>query len=61
MAVQNVLAGYALEDDYPELRDCVLVCATEKRTAEDRALYLQHLERVLGKLAKPPCPVQPKF
>ncbi len=61
MAVQNVLAGYALEDDYPELRDCVLVCATEKRTAEDRALYLQHLERVLGTLAKPPCPVQPKF
>jgi len=61
MAVQNVLAGYALEEDYPELQGCVLVCATEKRTAEDRALYLQHLERVLGKLAKPACPVQPRF
>ena len=61
MAVQNVLAGLALEEHYPALRGCLLVCATEKRTAEDLALYLQHLERILGKLAAPSCPVRPRL
>ena len=61
MAVQNVLAGLSLEEHYPELKDCLLVCATEKRTAEDRALYVQHLDRILKKLAAATCPVQPRF
>ena len=51
MAAQNVLAGYPLEDEYPELKDCILVCATEKRTAEDRAAYLHLLQEVLARSA----------
>jgi glycine dehydrogenase subunit 1 len=61
MAAQNVLAGLALEPHYPELRGCILVCATERRSPEDVALYLQHLERILNKLAAPACPVRPRL
>jgi glycine dehydrogenase subunit 1 len=61
MAVQNVLAGVPLEGDCPALRDCILVCATEKRLPEDIDLYVQHLDRILRKLAAPACPVRPKM
>jgi glycine dehydrogenase subunit 1 len=61
MAVQNLLAGLSLEEYYPELAGCVLVCATEKRTREDVDLYATHLERVVRRLGAPACPVQPKF
>jgi len=61
MAVQNVLAGYSLEEYFPELQNCILVCATEKRTEEDIDRYVQHLERILSKLSAPTCPVKPKF
>ena len=61
MAVQNVLAGYSLEEYFPELQNCILVCATEKRTEEDIDRYVQHLERILSKLSAPTCPVKPNF
>jgi glycine dehydrogenase subunit 1 len=32
---RNVIAGYPLGRDYPELRDCLLVCATEMTTTDD--------------------------
>ncbi|VAW57151.1 Glycine dehydrogenase [decarboxylating] (glycine cleavage system P1 protein) [hydrothermal vent metagenome] len=40
LADQNILAGYDLSmdypvKDYPELENCILVCATELRVAED--------------------------
>ena len=60
MAAENVLAGYPLEDEYPELKDCILVCATEKRTAEDRAAYLRLLQEVLERSAAGvPRPAEP--
>jgi glycine dehydrogenase subunit 1 len=34
MARQDILAGYDLSADYPELGNALLVCATEMRTAE---------------------------
>ena len=61
MAAQNVLAGYSLQDDYPALENCLLVCATEKRTQQDVAGYVGHMERILTKLKAPACPVQPKI
>jgi glycine dehydrogenase subunit 1 len=35
LAEQNILAGYALGRDYPELADCLLVCCTENNTREE--------------------------
>ena len=46
---QNLLPGFALADDYPELENCLLVCATETRTDEDIETYAGHLERILEK------------
>lgn len=32
---KKILGGYDLSKDYPELKDCMLVCVTEKRTAKE--------------------------
>jgi len=61
MAAQNVLAGYSLQNEYPELENCLLVCATEKRTQQDVDGYIGHMERILAKLKAPACPVKPKI
>lgn len=49
LAVQDVLGGYPLAEDYPELGNALLVCATEMRGEEDIAAYARHLERILGR------------
>ena len=61
LAVQNIVPGYALADDYPELGNCLLVCATETKTAADIDAYAEHLERISKRLQKPDCPVAPKM
>ena len=45
MRQQGILAGIALSSWYPELRDCLLVCATETKTDEDIHTYVQALEQ----------------
>lgn len=57
----NLQPGYELADDYPELADCLLVCATETKTAEDLDLYRDHMARVIEKQTAAGCPVQPKM
>ncbi len=57
----NLQPGYPLADDYPELADCLLVCATETKTEEDLDLYQDHLARVISKQTTAGCPVQPKM
>jgi len=47
LAVQDLLGGYAVERHYPELGNCLLVCATETRTEEDIETYAGHLARIL--------------
>lgn len=44
----GILGGYALEHDFPELKNCVLVCATETRTAADIEKYRAALAAVLA-------------
>ncbi len=48
MAEQNVSAGYALEEDYPELRNCLLICSTEKHALQDIEQYVSYLDKVLS-------------
>jgi glycine dehydrogenase subunit 1 len=47
LAERNVLAGYALGRDYPELADGLLVCCTENNTREE----IDRLVEGLGALA----------
>ncbi|MBI5329636.1 MAG: aminomethyl-transferring glycine dehydrogenase subunit GcvPA [Betaproteobacteria bacterium] len=56
LRAQGILGGYDLGADYPELKDCILVCATETKTDEDLAAYAQQLERILSRRREaPPC------
>ena len=61
LAAHNVLGGFDLTDDYPELGNALLVCATEMRTAADIDDYANKLARIMAARAQAKCPVEPKF
>ena len=61
LAAQNVLGGYNLSMDYPELGNALLVCATETKNTEDIETYARHLERILSKQKPFNCPITPKL
>lgn len=47
LAKRGVQGGYALKDAYPELGDCLLICATETKTTADLMAFAKHLADVL--------------
>lgn len=61
LAAHNILGGYWLGDEYPELADCLLVCATEKRTQAELELFADKLGRVIKARTSASCPVRPKL
>lgn len=50
LAERGILGGYALADDYPELQNCLLICATETKTEDDLDAYIEALEEILERL-----------
>ncbi len=48
LASQNLLPGFALQDDYPELENSLLVCATETKTGQDLARYAELLGQAIA-------------
>lgn len=57
LAARNLLGGYALAQEYPELEGCLLICATETRGDEDIAAYAEHLEKIISRqLPAAACP-----
>lgn len=48
MAGEGILGGYALNEDYPELGEALLVCATETKTGADLDRYVATLGRALA-------------
>jgi glycine dehydrogenase subunit 1 len=61
LAAHNVLGGFDLSDDYPELGNAVLVCATELRSADDIENYRGKLERVIASQVETPCQLKPDW
>ena len=61
LAAHNVLGGYALGLDYPELAPAVLVCATEMRTRDEMDQFATKLARVIATRTQARCPVEPKL
>jgi glycine dehydrogenase subunit 1 len=61
LAAHNILGGFDLGLDYPELDPALLVCATELRTEEEMQAYGAKLARVIATRTQPRCPVEPKF
>jgi len=45
---RNILGGYDLSTDYPELGNAILVCATEMRTAEEINEYASALKEIMA-------------
>lgn len=48
LATNNLLGGYDLGKDYPELGNALLVCATEKRTDAEIENYRDKLNGILN-------------
>jgi glycine dehydrogenase subunit 1 len=48
MHADNILPGFVLHHDYPELENALLVCATECTEEEDIDHFVEHLSRVLS-------------
>jgi glycine dehydrogenase subunit 1 len=48
LAQQNILAGYDLSADYPELGHALLVCATEARTEVQIDAFATALDSVMN-------------
>jgi glycine dehydrogenase subunit 1 len=57
----NLLPGYPLSGEYPELGEALLVCATETRTDEDIEMYATHLNRLIESQTSDGCPVKPNM
>lgn len=47
LAKRGIQGGIALETFYPELKNCLLVCATETKTAEDIEKFAQEIKEYL--------------
>lgn len=47
LSEQDVLGGYDLGEEYPELANCILVCATEMRNGDDIAEYADKLQALV--------------
>ncbi|RKT44528.1 aminomethyl-transferring glycine dehydrogenase subunit GcvPA [Thiocapsa rosea] len=61
LAAHNVLGGFDLGTEYPELDPAVLVCATELRTEEEMQSYASKLGRIIATRTQASCPVAPEF
>ncbi|MCP4274070.1 MAG: glycine dehydrogenase, partial [Gammaproteobacteria bacterium] len=48
LADQNILGGFNLKEDFPELGESILICATEMRNDDDIATYHQALAEILS-------------
>ena len=56
LKAQGILGGISLTEDYPELGQTLLICATETKTEQDLDLYTGHLARIMSKRREaPPC------
>jgi glycine dehydrogenase subunit 1 len=49
LAVQDILGGYHLGEEYPELANCLLICATETKSEQDIDRLAENMARILGR------------
>lgn len=61
LAAHNILGGFDLGTEYPELDPALLVCATELRTEEEVQAYATKLARIIATRTQAKCPVEPKL
>ncbi|MDH5785403.1 MAG: aminomethyl-transferring glycine dehydrogenase subunit GcvPA [Chromatiales bacterium] len=54
LAAQDILGGYHLGEEYPELQNCLLLCATETKSDEDIERLAQNMARIIGRNSERP-------
>jgi glycine dehydrogenase subunit 1 len=60
LQAQGILGGYSLVNDYAELGQALLVCATETKTPADIECYADNMARIIGGSFQPaPCAIKP--
>lgn len=57
----NMVLGYLLQDDYPELSNCLLVYCSDQHTLNDVEKLAGKVATVVKNLSTAGCPVKPKF
>jgi len=60
LAADNVIGGYSLQQHYPEMENCLLICATEMRSEADMQAYADKLARIMEMRRTPAQTAQPK-
>lgn len=53
LLARGILGGFNLADDYPELGNAILVCATEMRSADEIKDYVTALDDIMSSVTKP--------
>ncbi|MDH4004632.1 MAG: glycine dehydrogenase, partial [Gammaproteobacteria bacterium] len=48
LAAKDILGGYDLGADFPDLGDALLVCATETKTEADIDVYVEAMREVFA-------------
>ncbi len=61
LSAQSIVAGVSLGEYYPELENCLLICATETKSVADIDLFVDNISRIAARLDSSKCPVQPKM
>ncbi|NCA70888.1 MAG: aminomethyl-transferring glycine dehydrogenase subunit GcvPA [Sphingobacteriia bacterium] len=61
LAAHNILGGFDLGAEYPELDPAILICATELRTEDEMQSYAGELGRNVAARTQAPCPAKPRI
>jgi len=61
MSARSILPGVIISDDYPELGNVMLVCATETKTEADLQTYADLVAKITKNSQSAKCPIKPKM
>ena len=61
LSAQGIIGGVGLQEDYPELGNSLLICATETKTEADLDTYVENLQRISTRLQATRSAVEPKM
>ena len=61
LAGHNMVPGYLLQDDYPELSNCLTIYCSNQHTLNDVEKLAAKVATVVKNLSTAGCPVKPKF
>lgn len=61
LSEEGIVGGVMLAEEYPELKNCLLVCATETKTAQDIKHFQETLTSITGRLQAGRSTVEPKM